>query len=122
MFFEQFYKYNNLNYLWGENMSLLISLSMFPTDKGASVSSYVARSLKIIDDSGLEYRTNSMSTVIEGEYDEVMDVVRQCYEKMASDCNRVYFVINGDYRKNRENGLVGKIDSVKKKAGIELKT
>ena len=56
---------------------ILLEFSMMPLDKGESVSKYVARSLEIIDKSGLDYRVNSMGTVVEGEWDEVMNVVRQ---------------------------------------------
>ena len=46
-------------------MSALVEFSMTPLDKGESVGEYVARSLKIIDDSGLPYRLNAMGTVVE---------------------------------------------------------
>jgi uncharacterized protein YqgV (UPF0045/DUF77 family) len=45
---------------------------MYPLDKGASLSPYVARSLDIIDRSGLEYRCHAMGTTIEGEFDDAM--------------------------------------------------
>ena len=47
---------------------LLIELSMSPMDKGPSVSKWVARSLEIIDRSGLDYRLGPMGTCIEGEW------------------------------------------------------
>jgi uncharacterized protein (TIGR00106 family) len=72
-----------------EDIMVLLEFSMTPLDKGESVSQYVKRSLDIIDKSGLDYEFHSMGTVIEGEWDEVMGVVKQCFEKMRSDCNRV---------------------------------
>ena len=60
---------------------ILLEFSMTPLTKGESVSKYVARSLDIIDKSGLEYRLNPMGTVIEGEWDEVFDVVRKCLDR-----------------------------------------
>ena len=65
---------------------VLLEFSMSPMDKGESVSDYVSRSLDIITNSGVPYRLNPMGTCLEGEWDEVMSVVQQCYEKMSSDC------------------------------------
>ncbi len=101
---------------------VLLEFSMFPLDKGESVSEYVARSLEIIDKSGLEYRVNSMGTVIEGEYDEVFAVVKECFDLMKADCNRVITTMKLDYRKGKEDRLVTKVQSVEKKLGKELKT
>lgn len=71
---------------------LLLEFSMSPLGKGESISKYVARSLDIIDKSGLKYRLNPMGTVIEGKWDEVFGVVRKCFEKMKKDCNRISVV------------------------------
>ncbi len=61
---------------------VLLEFSMSPLDKGESVSEYVSRSLEIISESGVDYRLNPMGTVLEGEWDEVMDVVKLCYESV----------------------------------------
>ena len=50
---------------------VLLEFSMSPLGKGESVGKYVARSLDIIDKSGVDYRLNPMGTVLEGEWDEV---------------------------------------------------
>lgn len=63
-------------------MSVIINLSIFPIDKGESVGSYVARAIKIIKESGLEYNFGPMSTSIEGEWDEVMGVVNRCFQDL----------------------------------------
>ena len=62
-------------------MSTLINFSIFPLDKGESVSVYVARVLEIVRDSGLAYKLNSMGTALEGEWNEVMGVVTRCFEE-----------------------------------------
>ena len=103
-------------------MACVVELSMWPVDKGESLSTYVARSLEVIDASGLDYRMGPMGTCIEGEYDEVMGVVKQCFERMAADCNRVTASIKLDYRKDRTGRLAEKIDSVEKKVGKKLRT
>ena len=68
---------------------VILEFSLFPLDKGESVSPYVARSLDIIDKSGLDYRCNAMGTLLEGEFDQVMGVVKRCFDAMAADCHRI---------------------------------
>lgn len=96
-------------------MSLLINFSIFPLDKGESVSQYVARAVKIIRDSGLPYKLGSMGTSIEGDWNEVMDVVTRCFEELKKDCNRVYMGITADYRKKGKNRITAKVESVEGK-------
>ena len=70
-------------------MAMLLEFSMSPLGKGESVGEYVAKSLEIIDHSGIPYRLNPMGTVLEGEWDQVLGVVKQCLERMSEDCDRV---------------------------------
>ena len=100
---------------------VLLEISMFPIGEGESVSPYVARSLEIIDRSGLDYQLHSMGTVIEGELDQVLDVVKRCFDAMSADCDRVSCSIKLDYRKGRSGRLQSKITSVEEKLGRELK-
>ncbi|HEX5550716.1 MAG TPA: MTH1187 family thiamine-binding protein [Nitrospira sp.] len=93
---------------------VLLEFSMSPLGKGESVSKFVSRSLDIIDKSGVPYRLNPMGTVLEGEWDEVFAVVRQCYERMKKDCNRISCSIKVDYRKGHSGRLVSKVASVEK--------
>lgn len=101
---------------------VLLEFSMSPLGKGESVGKYVSRSLDIIDKSGVDYRLNPMGTVLEGEWDDVMDVVRQCYERMRKDCSRISCTIKIDYRKGHKDRLLGKTASVEKKLKRKLKT
>ncbi len=101
---------------------VLLEFSIYPLDKGESLSQYVARSMEIIEASGLDYRMNAMGTIIEGEWDQVFDVVHRCFERMKQDCNRIAAVIKVDYRKGRRGGLETKIRSVEEKAGKKFRT
>jgi uncharacterized protein (TIGR00106 family) len=107
--------------LWRIKM-VVLEFSMYPLDKGVSLSPYVARSMDIIDKSGLEYRMNPMGTVIEGAWEEVFDVVTQCFRRMADDCDRIAVTIKVDYRKGTKGRLDSKIHSVEEKIGRKLKT
>ncbi len=93
---------------------MLVSFALFPTDKGESVSKYVAKTIDIVDRSGLPYRTSAMSTVIEGNWDQVFKVIKKCHHAMAKECNRVYMVITIDDRRKAKNRLTGKVDKVEK--------
>ena len=95
-------------------MSALAELSIFPLDKGESVSPFVARVLRIIEASGIEYRLGPMGTCIEGEWDDVIRIARECVDALMVDCNRVYMVLKVDYRAGRDSRMEGKIDSIKK--------
>ncbi len=101
---------------------LLIELSMSPLDKGVSVSKWVARSLDRIDRSGLEYRLGPMGTSIEGEWDEVMALVRSCWKAMSRDCARITFSIKGDWRRGAKGRLAAKVASVEKRLGRRLRS
>ena len=96
-------------------MSVLINLAIFPSDKGESVSPYVARVIKIVKESGLIYKFGPMSTCIEGEWDEVMAVVKNCFEELKKDCGRIYLSMNVDYRKDLSARIVSKVKSVEEK-------
>jgi uncharacterized protein (TIGR00106 family) len=100
----------------GGKMSVLIHFSLFPTDKGTSVSPYVAKSLRIIKKSGLSYKLGPMSTAIEGKnWEEVISVVEKCFEELRKDSNRIYMTLQMDYRAGAENRMEGKIRSVEEK-------
>lgn len=102
-------------------MSVLLEFSMTPLDKGESVSREVARSLDIIDKSGLDYRLSAMGTILEGEWDEVMGVVKKCFDRMREDCSRITCSMKIDYREGKNGRLSGKIKSVEEKLGRQLK-
>jgi len=101
---------------------VLLEFAMYPTDKGASVSEYVKRSLEVIDDSGLPYKLGPMGTCLEGELDEVLDVIRQCYDRMVGDCDRIACVMKFDYRRGPGGRLEAKVATLKQKTGRDLKT
>ncbi len=106
----------------GTQREVLVEFSMTPLDKGASVSRYVARSLDIVADSGLDYRLGPMGTTLEGTWEECMSVIHQCFEAMRSDCERITASIKVDYRKGRQGRLETKIASVRQKAQRNLRT
>ncbi len=100
---------------------VLLEFSMSPLGEGESVSDYVARSLQIIDESGLPYELHAMGTIIEGEVEEVLDVMRRCLDAMAADCDRITCTAKLDFRKGYAGRLDSKVKSVEEKLGRPLK-
>ena len=101
---------------------VLLEFSMTPLGKGTSVSPYVARSLEIVEASGLDYRLHSMGTIVEGELASVLDVLAKCFEAMAVDCERVTCAAKFDYRPGYSGRLDAKVKSVEEKLGRKLKS
>jgi uncharacterized protein (TIGR00106 family) len=99
---------------------VLAEFSMSPLDQGDSLSLYVARSLDIIDKSGLAYQLTPMGTIVEGEWDEVMALVTACYNRMNQDCKRISTSIKIDYRAGKSGRLKSKIQAIESKLGRTL--
>jgi uncharacterized protein (TIGR00106 family) len=99
---------------------MLAEFSSYPIGKDVSLSKYVARSLDIIDKSGLPYRINPMGTVVEGSWDEVMEVIKKCHHAIREDTERVTTSIKIDDRKGTTKALDRKIKSVEEKIGKDL--
>ncbi len=96
-------------------MSVLVDLSMFPVNKGESVSSYVAKVVEIIKHSGLSYTLGPMGTTVEGEWDQVISLINRCFEEMMKESDRVYMTVKADYRKGTSGRIRSKVESVERK-------
>ena len=98
--------------------SVLLEFSMFPTSnecrEGSSVSKQVSKVIDAIDKSGVPYQLTPMGTVIEASsMSEALGIVALAYEQLE-ECERVYSSLKFDIRKNCENRLKSKIESVEK--------
>ena len=100
---------------------VLLEMSIVPMGVGESVSQYVAECVDIIDKSGLEYEVHSMGTIVEGELDDVLSLMRKCIEKMAEHSDRVTCAAKLDYRRGQIGRLTAKVDSVEQKLGRSIK-
>lgn len=99
----------------------MVEFSVVPLGTGESVSQYVAECLRIVDSSGVNYRINPMGTVLEGDYDKVMAVVRKCHVRVMEMAPRVITSVKIDDRKDKKATLDSKIAAVEKIVGKELK-
>jgi uncharacterized protein (TIGR00106 family) len=102
---------------------MIVEFSIAPLDKGPSLSTYVAKVLDLVDKSGLKYKLNPMGTVIEGDWDEIMSLIKRCQDLLLEDSERVYTVIKIDARKSvPTDRLEHKVAVVEKLLGRKLRT
>ena len=102
-------------------MSVLIGISIFPLDKGESVSKYVTKAVKVIENSEFPYILTPMETVVETEsIEEALKIVENCFKTLEKDCNRIIVNIKIDYRKGKSGRIQNKIRSVEEKLGKSL--
>ena len=90
---------------------MIVDFTIFPTDAGESVSAYVAEVFQIIEGSGLPYEHHAMGTNIEGDWDEVMAVIKACRDRMLERANRISIGIRIDERKDVTDGIKKKVAS-----------
>lgn len=103
---------------------MLAELEIVPIGtETASLSSQLAEVAKLIDHSGLDYRVGAMGTVIEGDWDRIMTLVKQCHQAVLGSTSRVMTTIRIDDRKDRPGPgrIVQKVQSLETKVGKPLK-
>lgn len=101
--------------------SMLVQLSVVPLGVGVSVRKYVADALEEIDRSGLEYRLSDMGTTIEGEWDEVMDLLKRVHDRLLGESVRVLMHVSIDSRKDKTARVESKVREVEESIGRPLK-
>lgn len=94
------------------HMIVAFSISPMTPDETGSVSRAVAAAVRVVRESGLPNETNSMFTNIEGEWDEVMAVVKRAVEVVAAESSRVSLVLKADIRPGFEGQLTAKVERV----------
>ena len=93
-------------------MNTLVAVAISPVGTGEELSADVAEVIRVIRESGLPNRTNSMSTEIEGEWDEVMDVVKRATFVLAEKGIRTELVLKADIRPGFTDTMHAKVDKV----------
>jgi uncharacterized protein (TIGR00106 family) len=91
---------------------MLAAFSISPIGVGESVSEQVAEVVRMVRESGLANETNAMFTNVEGEWDEVMALIRACTMKVAESAPRVSLVIKIDYRAGVTDALHHKVEAI----------
>ena len=100
---------------------MVVSYRIVPIGKERSLSTQVAGILEIISESGISYKLHAMWTILEGDWDEIMNPIKKCHKKILKDSDRVLTTITIDDRKCRTTGQIdGKTKSVEKKLSNNL--
>ncbi len=94
---------------------MLAAFSITPLGVGDSVGGAVAEAVRLVRASGLPNETNAMFTNVEGEWDEVMGLIRACVDRVAADAPRVSVVIKLDVRPGHDSAITGKVASVERR-------
>ena len=91
---------------------MIVAFSISPTgaDDTGGVGEAVAEAVRVVRASGLPCETNSMFTNIEGEWDEVMAVIKQAVDVVAASSPRVGLVLKADLRPGYDGQLTGKVE------------
>ncbi|GAA2425197.1 MTH1187 family thiamine-binding protein [Actinomadura vinacea] len=93
---------------------MLVAFSVTPLGTGEEVGAAVAAAVRVVRASGLPNRTDAMFTTIEGEWDEVMAVVKAATEAVSAVAPRVSLVLKADLRPGVTDALNGKVESVER--------
>jgi uncharacterized protein (TIGR00106 family) len=100
---------------------MLLELSVIPLGRGRSISADVADMVRIIDASGLDYRLTAAGTILEGSWEQLMDVARKCHSEMRKKAERVVTFMKVDDYGVRTGRLTAAIASVEAKVSNALK-
>ena len=96
---------------------MIVAFSVSPLGGGDSVGDAVAGAIKVVRASGLPNETNAMFTNIEGEWDEVMAVVKQAVDAVAAVSDRVSLVLKADIRPGYTAQLDAKVQRIEDALG-----
>ena len=93
---------------------MLVAFSVTPLGVGDGVAEYVADAVRVVRESGLPNRTDAMFTTVEGDWDEVMAVVKQAVDAVAARAPRVSMVLKADLRPGATGALTAKMESLER--------
>ncbi|KWX24115.1 hypothetical protein AFM11_12215 [Mycolicibacterium wolinskyi] len=98
---------------------MIVAFSVSPTggDDSGSVGAAVAEAVRVVRESGLPNETNAMFTNIEGEWDQVMAVVKRAVEAVAAVSSRVSLVLKADIRPGYTGQLTAKVERIERELG-----
>jgi uncharacterized protein (TIGR00106 family) len=99
---------------------MMVQFSIMPVSNNSKLSEAIAKAVKIIHESGLEYRLTPMGTLIKGDWNDVMKLVQKCHEAVRADYDRVMTQIKIDDSKT-DYAFDDKMKSVEEKAGMSFK-
>jgi uncharacterized protein (TIGR00106 family) len=94
--------------------AVIIAFSVTPLGIGEEVGEVVADAVRVVRESGLPNHTDAMFTVIEGEWDEVMAVVKRAVDAVATKAPRVSMVMKADMRAGVNDAITSKVEALER--------
>lgn len=94
---------------------MLARFSVSPVGGSEHLGDRVADAIKIVRGSGLDHQVTAMDTLIEGEWDEVMEVIRACVDALHAHSDRVICEVKIDDWKGESGLLQRKVESVERR-------
>src|SRR5215813_10384482 len=91
---------------------MIVAFSVTPLGVGEKVGRAVAEAVRVVRASGLPNETNAMFTIVEGEWDEVMAVVKQAVDAVLAVAPRCSMVLKADVRPGVTDAITAKVDAV----------
>ncbi len=93
---------------------MLVAFSVTPIGTGEAVGEAVAEAVRVVRESGLPNRTDAMFTTIEGDWDEIMAVVKRAVDAVAAKAPRVSLVLKADVRPGVTGAMTAKVEAVER--------
>jgi len=101
---------------------VLVEFSITPIGRGESLSEDIAAVLDLVDRSGLRYQLTAMGTLVEGDWDELMGLIKRCHQLVLERAPRVVTWIHIDDRKGATDQIRHKVEAVERRLGRKLRT
>lgn len=98
---------------------MVTEFSIMPLGEGVHLGEEIARAVKLIDESGLEYRVTPTGTILVGDWDRVMAVVQACRDELMKSHDRVVVHLKIDDFGPENDNLDRRVGTVKEKAGLK---
>ena len=99
---------------------MLAELSIVPLGRGEHLSTAIAEVLDVVDRSGIRYKFTPCGTCLEGDWDEVMAVVRQCHARARQGSRHVLTTVRIEDEEGENDKLIRNVASVEEKLGRQL--
>lgn len=102
-------------------MKIIVDFCLIPLEAGISLSKYITACQQILDKAGLKTQLHAYGTNIEGDWDVIMETIKQCHIKVHSmGAPRINTTLKVGSRIDREQTMQEKIDSVKAKMDEDI--
>ena len=100
---------------------MILELTIIPLGRGRSISGDIADLVKIIEGSGQDYRMTASGTLVEGTWDQLMDLANHCHFEVRKKTERVLTMMTLDDYDERTGEIEGALNRVERKLGRAVK-